>query len=163
MLYRAALSSLSVARATSLDRSLIAYLESLCTRAYFFVYGAAPRWASASRRFFARDWPAAVRALWRETLVVGRADGCWAPLAGYLLVACAIPTGSSLSCRATWRAGAIPRATHRRPAKTLLYAAMQQRACRLFATFLFTHNAQIALLAFALGFAFCVPTAACCC
>ena len=40
VLYRAALSSLSVARAISLDQSLIDYLESLCTRAYFFVYGA---------------------------------------------------------------------------------------------------------------------------
>ena len=39
VLYRATLSSLSVARAISLDHSLIAYLESLCTRAYFFVYG----------------------------------------------------------------------------------------------------------------------------
>jgi len=29
----------------------------------------------------------------------------------------------------------------------------------VFATFLFTHNAQIALIAFALGFAFCIPTA----
>src|SRR5262249_47318138 len=29
----------------------------------------------------------------------------------------------------------------------------------VFATFLFTHNAQIALFAFALGFAFCLPTA----
>ena len=40
VLYRATLSSLSVARATSLDHSLIDYLESLSTRAYFFVYGA---------------------------------------------------------------------------------------------------------------------------
>src|SRR5262249_6000991 len=39
VLYRQALSSLSVARATSLDHSLIDYLESLSTRAYFFVYG----------------------------------------------------------------------------------------------------------------------------
>ena len=38
-LYRAALSALSVARATSLDQSVIAYLESLCTRAYYRLYG----------------------------------------------------------------------------------------------------------------------------
>ena len=36
LLYRSALSSLSVARATSLDNALIAYLESLCLRGYFF-------------------------------------------------------------------------------------------------------------------------------
>src|SRR5580698_11099856 len=40
VLYRASLSSLSVARATSLDQGLVDYLESLATRAYFFVYGA---------------------------------------------------------------------------------------------------------------------------
>ena len=32
-------SSLSVARETSLDRALVEYLESLCARAYFFLYG----------------------------------------------------------------------------------------------------------------------------
>ena len=34
----------------------------------------------------------------------------------------------------------------------------QRRAGRSFATFLFTHNAQIAIFAFALGFACAVPT-----
>ena len=38
-LYRAALSGLSVARAISLDKNLVDYLESLCARAYFCVYG----------------------------------------------------------------------------------------------------------------------------
>ena len=39
VLYRGALSSLSVARETSLDLELVTYLEGLCARAYFFVYG----------------------------------------------------------------------------------------------------------------------------
>ncbi|WP_333963338.1 hypothetical protein [Sphingomonas aurantiaca] len=39
LLYRSTLSSLSVARETSLDRALIAYLEQLCARAYFQLYG----------------------------------------------------------------------------------------------------------------------------
>ena len=39
LLYRSALSSLSVARETSLDRALVTYLEALCTRAYFQIYG----------------------------------------------------------------------------------------------------------------------------
>ena len=68
VLYRQALSSLSVARAISLDQSLVAYLESLCTRSYFFVYGARARLPERLARFFRRDWPAAVQALWRETL-----------------------------------------------------------------------------------------------
>src|SRR5690349_17298147 len=69
LLYRQALSSLSVARSISLDQSLTAYLESLCTRAYFFVYGARSRLPERLARFFFRDWPASVQALWRETLV----------------------------------------------------------------------------------------------
>src|SRR6202012_5522361 len=69
VLYRQALSSLSVARAISLDQELTAYLESLCTRAYFFVYGVRSRPAERVASFLLREWPAAVRALWRETLV----------------------------------------------------------------------------------------------
>ena len=40
VLYRTTLSSLSVVRETSLDRALQTYLEQLCTRAYFQIYGA---------------------------------------------------------------------------------------------------------------------------
>src|ERR1700722_3916404 len=69
VLYRATLSSLSVARATSLDHSLVEYLESLSTRAYFFVYGTRAGIGTRLGRFFRETWPAAVRGLWRETLV----------------------------------------------------------------------------------------------
>src|SRR5215510_4813723 len=68
-LYRAALSSLSVARATSLDQALIDYLEALCARAYFFVYGARTTLLERIEGFFAHDWPSAVRVMWRETIV----------------------------------------------------------------------------------------------
>ena len=68
-LYRAALSSLSVARATSLDQGVIRYLESLCERAYYTLYGVRePLW----RRFLGyllHGWPSAVRAIWPELLV----------------------------------------------------------------------------------------------
>src|SRR5262249_15161503 len=67
-LYRATLSSLSVARETSLDAALIDYLEALSTRAYFCVYGARTTLLERIGRFFTEDWPAAVRGLWRETL-----------------------------------------------------------------------------------------------
>src|SRR5271169_1858648 len=69
VLYRSALSSLSVARATSLDQGLIDYLESLCARAYFFVYGTRSTLPERVGRFFREDWPRAVKSLWRETLV----------------------------------------------------------------------------------------------
>ena len=42
VLYRATLSSLSVARSISLDRNLLEYLEGLAARAYFCIYGGRP-------------------------------------------------------------------------------------------------------------------------
>src|SRR5580704_13740724 len=85
VLYRATLSSLSVARATSLDHSLIGYLESLSTRAYFFVYGTRAGIGTRLGRFFRETWPAAVSGLWRETLV-SLAITVAAAVVGYLLV-----------------------------------------------------------------------------
>ena len=69
VLYRGALSSLSVARETSLDLELVTYLEGLCARAYFFVYGVRTPLGSRIADFFARDLPRAMRSLWRETLI----------------------------------------------------------------------------------------------
>ena len=67
-LYRATLSSLSVARATSLDQALVDYLEALSARAYFFVYGARTTLAERIFDFFLNTWPSTVRGMWRETL-----------------------------------------------------------------------------------------------
>ena len=39
LLYRSALSSLSVARSIALDRNLVLYLENLCFRAFLILYG----------------------------------------------------------------------------------------------------------------------------
>jgi uncharacterized membrane protein SpoIIM required for sporulation len=96
-----------------------------------------------------------VQSIWRETIVafvLTVAGG----LVGYLLVA-ADPG---------WFYGIIPEslAQGRDPsasAQTLratLYGQHQDMLAT-FATALFTHNAQIAIFAFALGFAFAVPTA----
>lgn len=154
LLYRTTLSSLSVARETSLDRALVAYLEQLCARAYFQIYGVP---GSAWRElggFFARGWPAAVAALWRETVVMALLTAAGA-VAAYLLV----------RADPSWYFGIIPEslAGGRDPtasAATLrdtLYANRQD-GLAVFAAFLFGHNAQIAIFAFALGFAFVVPT-----
>src|SRR5207253_4622757 len=86
VLYRGALSSLSVARETSLDLELVTYLEGLCARAYFFVYGVRTPLLSRIGAFFARDWPLAMRSMWRETLVSLLLTFVGA-IAGYLLVA----------------------------------------------------------------------------
>src|SRR3546814_13442952 len=57
LLYRATLSSLSIARATSLDKALLGHLEALSIRGYFLVYGVRESRWNRLRRFFLYDWP----------------------------------------------------------------------------------------------------------
>lgn len=155
VLYRGALSSLSVARATSLDAGLIDYLESLCTRAYFFVYGARTRLGERLASFFIRDWPRAVQSIWRESLVAFAIVALCAA-AGYLMVSADMdwygPFVGGMS------QGRDPTATTEY-LRAGLYHDGDRQGLSAFASFLFTHNSRVAIFAFALGFAFCLPTA----
>jgi uncharacterized membrane protein SpoIIM required for sporulation len=156
VLYRAALSSLSVARATSLDQGLIDYLESLCARAYFFVYGTRSTLVERIGRFFARDWPRAVQGLWRETLVSIGLTAVGAVAAFFLALRDPDWFGAFVPAELAQDRGpgastAALRAT--------LFDTGHGHDLSTFATYLFTHNAGIAIFAFALGFALCVPTA----
>jgi uncharacterized membrane protein SpoIIM required for sporulation len=153
-LYRTTLSSLSVARDTSLDRALVDYLEQLSTRAYFQIYGVRTSPWRQLGRFFARDWAEAVQGLWKETLV-----------AILLTVASAAVAWLLVARDPSWYYGIIPQqlAGGRDPTASIqaLRDTLYQRHqdfLGTFATFLFTHNSQIAIFAFALGFAFAVPT-----
>lgn len=154
LLYRTTLSSLSVARDTSLDRGLITYLEQLCTRAYFQIYGVQTSPWRQLGRFFARGWPEAVQSIWRETLVCVLLTA-GAAVAAYLLV----------RSDPSWFFGIIPEslAGGRDPSasaaslRETLYAKHEDMLA-FFAAYLFQHNSQIAIFSFALGFAFCVPT-----
>jgi uncharacterized membrane protein SpoIIM required for sporulation len=155
ILYRGALSSLSVARETSLDLELVTYLEGLCARAYFFVYGVRTSAGSRIGAFFARDWPLAIQGLWRETLV-SLAITMIGTLAGYLLVIndpAWLTSFVSADMVGGGDAGASTEAL-----RSQLYNTPGADGLSFFATFLFTHNSQIAIMAFALGFAFGVPT-----
>ena len=155
ILYRTTLSSLSVARETSLDRSLVAYLERLSTRAYFQLYGVpTTAWAQV-RGFFARDWPRAVRALTRETLAATLLSLA-AAVAGYLLVRSDPAWFFSLVDEGM--AGGRDPAASVATLRESLYGK-QEDMLATFAAYLFSHNAQVAIFAFALGFAFAVPTA----
>src|SRR5262249_39541166 len=62
MLYRAALSSLSVSRTIALDRNLLLYLENLALRAYLVVYAPRANPLDGLRAYFTHDLPATVRA-----------------------------------------------------------------------------------------------------
>ena len=155
VLYRATLSSLSMARSISLDRNLVEYLESLSTRAYFFVYGARTTLGEQAASFFLRDWPAAVRDLWRETWV-SAALGVLGTVAAFVLTLRA-PEWFYVFVPRELAGGRGPEASAAELARTLFNSDARNNLS-FFAGFLFTHNSQIALFAFALGFAFCLPT-----
>lgn len=155
VLYRSTLSALSVARETSLDQGLIDYLETLSARAYFFVYGSRATIQDRMVAFFRTDWPAAVRGLWRETLVSTALMLLGALVAGWLVMHepewfyAFVPTDLS---------GGRDPAASTETLRATLDGADGAQGLSAFAAYLFTHNAQVALLAFALGFALCLPT-----
>jgi uncharacterized membrane protein SpoIIM required for sporulation len=155
VLYRGALSSLSVARETSLDLELVTYLENLCARAYFFVYGVRTSAGSRLASFFARDWPLAVQSVWRETLA-SLAVTMIGVLAGYLLVAG--DPGWYSSFVAPELAGGRDFSASTEHLRGTLYDRPEKGGLAVFATFLFNHNSQVSIMCFALGFAFGVPT-----
>lgn len=157
VLYRSALSALSVARETSLDRALVEYLETLCARAYFFVYGSRSTLREKIAEFFAVSWPGAVRGLWRETLACFLLMAVGA-LAAFVLVG-QDPDWYHAFVSPDLAAGRDPAASTASLREGLYDGGDDADGLSVFATFLFTHNAQVALFAFALGFAFCVPTA----
>jgi uncharacterized membrane protein SpoIIM required for sporulation len=156
-LYRATISALSVARETSLDRALIDYLEGLSTRAYFFLYGVRGRIGPRILAFFRQDWPAAVRALWRETVASALLLAA-GTIAGYALVA-SDPGWFSAMVPGGLAQGRGPEATTQM-LRAVLYGGggRHEGGLEMLATFLFTHNAQMALLCFALGFLLAVPS-----
>jgi uncharacterized membrane protein SpoIIM required for sporulation len=156
LLYRSALSSLSVARETSLDRALVTYLEQLCTRAYFQLYGVPDTATRQLGRFVARDWPLAVQGLWRETLaclvltIVGTIAGWWLVTTDPSWYYSIIPDAMS--------GGRDPAASAATLRATIYDSNPNGSGLATFAAYLFTHNSQVAIFAFALGFAFTVPT-----
>lgn len=159
ILYRATLSSLSIARATSLDKALLDHLEALSIRGYFLIYGVRETRSSRLRRFFLYDWPAAVRSVWKETLIVA-----------LIIILGTITSWSLVAHDPQWYFNFVPEemAGGRDPRASVEYlqstlghgkgSGDEQGALHIFASFLFTNNSQVSILAFALGFAFGVPT-----
>ena len=156
-LYRQAVSSLSVARSISLDQNVIAYLESLCTRAYFFVYGARTTIGERMMMFLRRDWPACVRSAVGPTLLSALFFfGGWG-LAFFLCL-------QDMDWFWTFHGqgfmdGRNPEASVEYLRSTIYTDGHGDGQLTAFSSFLFNNNAQIALFAFALGFAFGIPTA----
>lgn len=154
-LYRTAASSLAVARETSLDAATLAYLEALVQRAWFQVYGPPRGFAGWLRDFLLGGWSRAVRAIWLDicialfVMVAGS-------VVGWLLVAqdeawyYRLVPGNFLDTR-------VPGASREELLQSL---ATEESAAGLstFAAQLFSNNSAVCIFAFALGFAFGIPS-----
>ncbi|HEY7689005.1 MAG TPA: stage II sporulation protein M [Dongiaceae bacterium] len=155
MLYFAALSSLSVARNISLDHNLLAYLESLSSRAYLVVYGVRANFWAAIAEFFLYRLPMAVRAIW-PAVALSAAALIAGGIAGYGLTISNSDWFYSF-VDAGLAGGRTPTASTE-SLREVLYDSADVDDLSVFSTFLFTHNARVGMLCFALGFALGVPT-----
>jgi uncharacterized membrane protein SpoIIM required for sporulation len=154
-LYRATLSSLSVARSISLDRALVEYLENLVGRAYFVVYGTRQHLRRQLSDFVRWKLPAAIRrARWH--ILIAAVVTLAAAIAAYQL------TSSDMDY---YYAFAGDMAQGRTPASStaelrdgLYHTESASGMLSTFAAELFSHNARIGILAFATGFVAGLPT-----
>lgn len=155
-LYRASLSALSVARATSLDQNVIAYLESLCTRAYYRLYGTQTGLGKRIWAFLSRDWPLAAQRLWKDTAVSALLV-LLSTLAAYFLVQ-SNPEWFYSFVNSTLAGDRTPAASTEALRATLYDRPDDASGLGIFASYLFSNNSRVAIFAFALGFAFGIPT-----
>jgi uncharacterized membrane protein SpoIIM required for sporulation len=138
---------------------VVDYLESLCERAYYLLYGVRGRIGERFARFLAYDLPAAVKSIWRETLV-----------SAFLMILATVVAFLLVRADPDWfyafsgGGGGDARnpAASAEELRRIIYGQDKDQVrdgLSTFASFLFTHNAQIALGCFATGFAFGAPTA----
>ena len=155
VLYRQAASSLAVARETSLDAATLEYLDSLVQRAWFQVYGPREGFVAWLRRFLGGGLSRSIRGIWLD-ICVALAVMVAGTVVGWLLV---------LQDR-EWYYSLVPVqfADTRVPgaSREVLLESLQvekdTQGLSAFAAFLFSNNAGVSILAFALGFAFGIPS-----
>jgi uncharacterized membrane protein SpoIIM required for sporulation len=155
-LYRSTLSSLSVARAISLDRALTDYLESLVSRAYVVVYGSRERASTRIWEFARWRFPAAVRAArWHLALSL------LFTLAGVVVAFAMVKSDSDnyyLFVDASYAQGRDPSAPTSELHEQLYDEQDFDHSLTTFASKLFSNNSRVGLMAFALGFLGGLPT-----
>jgi len=158
LLYRAAASSLSVARSIALDRNLILYLENLVLRAFFVVYGPRVGIQEALGDFLRRGFPAAVRgAIWH--IAVASIAIVAGVVVGIVLVESSEDWFSAL-VPAAMAGGRGPASTaaHLRDGEIFAPWPGFVQSFVVFANALFRHNATIGIMIFGFGIAGGVPT-----
>jgi uncharacterized membrane protein SpoIIM required for sporulation len=158
ILYRAALSSLSVARTIVLDRNLLLYLETLSTRAFLAVYGPRANPITGLRAFFAQELPAAVRsARWHIlitaiTMLLGVVVGFMLTVQDETWFNSFVPSGLS--------GGRGPSSTRADLLNREIFAPWPGlvESFGIFAGVLFNHNTLIGIMMFGLGMGVGIPT-----
>lgn len=158
LLYRATLSSLSVARAIALDRHLLLYLENLALRAFLAIYSPPTGFLEAAGAFLRHDLPAAVRsARWHfvialVALAIGLAVGFWLTVGDEAWFSTFVPSALS--------DGRGPASSRESLLKGEIFAPWPGPAVSLgiVANFLFSHNTIVGILTFSLGLMAGVPT-----
>ncbi len=158
LLYRATMSSLSVARAIVLDRNLLLYLEDLSLRAYLAVYGPRTGITQNLGDFLTSGFPRAVRGMgWHLaivfiTLVVGSCAGYFLVHSDMSYFTMLVPEGLAGS---------------RGPGSSTADLLNEEifapwpgfvETFIVFANSLFRHNTMVGILSFGLGFALGIPT-----
>ena len=156
-LYWGAVSSLSVARAISLDNAQLKYLEGLVSRAYIIVYTEKRPVKDLVIDFFVNRFPSAVFQLRRQVLLgalllaLGVACGMWLTLADESRYMSFV--GPDMA------QGRTPNATDEYLRDMLYSSPEEQRGLSLFASTLFTHNAKVGIFCFCLGIVAGAPVA----
>ncbi|MGB7408519.1 MAG: stage II sporulation protein M, partial [Pontixanthobacter sp.] len=154
-LYRTAASSLAVARETSLDAATLRYLENLVQRAWFQVYGPRQGLTNWLRAFLGGNLSRAVRSIWLDICI-----------ALFVMIAGTITGWLLVMQDSEWYYTLVPaQFTDTRvpgASREILLESLkvEENAQGLsgFAAQLFTNNAGVSILAFALGFAFGIPS-----
>ena len=155
--YRQAMNSLSVARDISLDRALLIYLEQLCARAYLVVYAPQQSLRGLIARLITHGIPQAVRRS-ATPLLIGFLALLVGMFAGYQLyqqdpswyytfVPGDLSDGRTPDASADYLRGTI-------------YGDEGGDGDELgaFASYLFSHNTQVAILTFTVGIFLAVPS-----
>lgn len=154
-LYRTVASSLSIARETSLDAATLAYLEALVQRAWFVVYGPRSSLGAWLRGYLGGGWSRAVRGIGPDIAV-----------ALFVMVAGVVVGWLLVANNPDWYFALVGRdmAGNRVPGASAealrgtIFGNAHQNGMSVFAAQLFSNNAQVSILAFALGFAFGIPS-----
>lgn len=149
--YRQAMNALSVARAISMDKALLTYLEALCARTYLVVYAPQEPLGGIFLTLLTRGIPQAFRRSLLP-LIIGFSAMILGAMVGWTLFF-ADQSWFYLFVPGDLASGRTPGADVDYLRSTLFDGPEYKDDGILahFATYLFSHNTQVAILAFALG------------